>query len=180
LVKILASKAPKFKVGRMQWVILLILMPLLVQIAPPPPSIPSKTLSSSNLRSSAITVTVDGQLVLAVNPDSNTLSVVDASAKSLLAEVPVGANPQSVTVSASGALAYVANKDADTVSVVDLLSLTEIEELRVGDRPAGVTISPDGQFLAVAELGDDKVRFVHCTEHLILYPSFRWEIALMA
>ncbi|MFQ5813198.1 MAG: hypothetical protein ACE5I2_08440 [Anaerolineae bacterium] len=38
---------------------------------------------------SAIGITADGQLVLAVNPDSNSLSVISTAAQQKVAEIPV-------------------------------------------------------------------------------------------
>jgi len=70
--------------------------------------------------SSAIALTDDGATLLVVNPDSNTLSLVDTGSHAILAELPVGIDPRTVTVDSAGRRAYVANRGSDNVSVVDL------------------------------------------------------------
>ncbi len=112
------------------------------------------------LASSAIALTPAGEFLLVVNPDSNSLTVIDTAQQLPLAEVTVGVEPRSVTVSPGGERAFVTNFGSDTVSVLDLDSLSVTQTLPVGDRPAGVVASADGRFVAVSELGTDRVRFL--------------------
>jgi len=116
--------------------------------------------SPSKRSSSAIATTADGDTLLVVNPDSNSLSLVDLDTLTTVTEVSVGVDPRSVAVSPDGTVVYVANQGSDSVSVVDLMTHQVITEVAVGDRPVGVALSPDGRFVAVAELGDDRVRFL--------------------
>jgi len=115
---------------------------------------------AANRSSSAIAITADGATLLVVNPDSNSLTLVATTDRSVLAEVPVGVDPRSVAVDDARERAYVANRGSDSVSVVDLDARSPVAEVAVGGRPVGVALSPDGRFLAVAELGDDRVRFL--------------------
>jgi len=110
--------------------------------------------------SSAIAITADGATLLVVNPDSNSLTLVDTAGHAVLAEIPVGVDPRSVAVSPDGSQAYVANQASDSLAVVDMAAQTVITKVSVGDRPVGVAVSPDGRFVAVAELGDDQVRLL--------------------
>ena len=107
--------------------------------------------------SSAIAVTSDGAFCLAVNPDSNSLSIVDTSAQEKIAEIPVGLDPRTVAVDDMGRRAYVANRGSDNVSVVDLTISTVITQVPVGNRPYGVVVSPSGDRLYVAEQGIDRL-----------------------
>jgi YVTN family beta-propeller protein len=108
--------------------------------------------------SSAVALTADGTLLLIVNPDSNTLTLVDTATSSPLIELPVGVDPRTVSVDDAGTRAYVANRGAGTVSVVDLVGRTVISEVAVGHRPYGVVVSPDGSRVYVAEQGVDQIR----------------------
>jgi YVTN family beta-propeller protein len=108
--------------------------------------------------SSAIAITATGDTLLVVNPDSNSLTLVDTASELAIAELSVGVDPRAVALSPDDATAYVANQGSDTVSVVDLTLASVITTVAVGDRPVGVAVSPDGRFVAVAELGDDRVR----------------------
>jgi len=110
--------------------------------------------------SSPIALTTDGATLLVVNPDSNSLTLVDTASHSVLAEVLVGVDPRSVAASPDGSRAYVANQGDDSLSVVAIAARAVIADVAVGDRPVGVAISPDGRFVAVAELGVDRVRLL--------------------
>jgi YVTN family beta-propeller protein len=120
--------------------------------------------------SSAIALTADGATLLAVNPDSNSLSVVDTAAHALLAEIPVGLDPCTVAVDDAGRWAYVANRGSADVSVIDLQTCETVAHIAVGYRPYGLVVSPDGVRLYVAIQGEDRLvvvdtatlRITHC------------------
>ena len=126
-------------------------------------SLPGAAASTSPMTkqaSSSIAITSDGATLLVVNPDSNSLTLVDTAGGSVIVELAVGVDPRAVAVSPDDTRAYVANQGSDTVSVVDLPARSVISNEAVGGRPVGVAVSPDGCFVAVAELGDDRVRFL--------------------
>lgn len=107
--------------------------------------------------SSAIASTVDGSTLIVVNPDSDSVTLVDTSGRVVLAELAVGVDPRTVAVSDSGGRAYVANRGSDTVSVIDLRSRRVVNEIAVGHQPYGVVVSPDGGRLFVTEQGDSRL-----------------------
>ncbi len=111
--------------------------------------------------SSSIAITAEGKTVLAVNPDSNTLTLVDTAQQVKRVEIAVGTAPHAVAVDHAAQRAYVTNKGSDSVSVVDLGALAVIAEVHVGNRPVGVAVSPDSNLLAVAEMGNDTVRLLN-------------------
>lgn len=110
--------------------------------------------------SGAIAVTSDGQRLLVVNPDSDSLTIVDLNAPVSVTEIAVGTDPRTVAVSDDGVLAYTANRDGNSVSVIDLTARAVIGEVAVGAHPYGVVVSPDGRRLYVAEQGHDKLAIV--------------------
>lgn len=110
--------------------------------------------------SSSIAFTPDGRMLLVVNPDSNSLTLVDAASHAVLDELAVGVDPRSVAVSPDGAWACVANQGSDSLSLVDLRIPQVTATLTVGYRPVGVAVSPNGRWVAVAQLGDDHVRLL--------------------
>jgi len=118
------------------------------------------TPSSTNQSSSAVAITPDGGLLLVVNPDSNSLSLVDTLSLTPLAEITVGMDPRSVEIALDGNTAYVANQGSDSLTLVDLITQEAIDEVSVGDRPVGVVLSPDGKLLAISESGADQVRLL--------------------
>lgn len=110
--------------------------------------------------SSAIAATPDGRWVLAVNPDSSSVSLIAADTRTVLAELTTGHDPRSVAVDANGGRAYVANMGSDTVSIVDIFQQPVVRELQVGDEPYGVVIAPDGRRVYVANSGSGNVSAV--------------------
>jgi YVTN family beta-propeller protein len=113
--------------------------------------------------SSAIAISADGATLLVVNPDSNTLALVNLGTPPVVAELPVGTDPRTVAVDDAGRRAYVANRGSDSVSVVDLVASQVITHVRVGDRPYGVVVSPNGARLYVAEQGLDRLTVLDTT-----------------
>jgi YVTN family beta-propeller protein len=113
--------------------------------------------SGGALASKALALSEDGSLLIAVNPDSNSASLVDTAELALLVELPVGVDPRTVTVDADNQRAYVANRGSDSVSIIDLPSQRVTDEIAVGHRPYGVVLSPDGQYLYVTEQGSDSL-----------------------
>ena len=118
-------------------------------------------LSSTPKRSSsAIALTADGDTLLAVNPDSDSLTLIDAASLAVKAEIRVGVTPRTVAVNDAGNRAYVANWGSDTISIVDVVTLQTVGEIAVGHRPYGVVVSPDGERLYITEQGSHRLRIV--------------------
>lgn len=117
--------------------------------------------TTTKFAASSIAITPDGECLIVVNPDSNTVSLVDTVTLTVRAEIPVGVNPINVAVAPDGALAYVANQGSNSLSLVDIEAGTVLGAIGVGNRPAGIAVSPSGELLAVAELGDDRVRLLN-------------------
>ena len=121
-------------------------------------------LSSVKSSSSSIAITADGKTLLAVNPDSNSLSVMDTAQQMNRAEIAVGVTPSAVAIDHFAQQGYVANQGSNSVSVIDLNALEVVAEISVGNRPVGVAVSQDKGLLAVAEMGDDTVRLLNTSD----------------
>lgn len=107
--------------------------------------------------SSAIAITADGVTLLTVNPDSNSITLIDTLTQMVIKEISVGIDPRTITVNDNGDRAYVANRGSDSVSVLDLAAHEKIAEVPVGQHPYGVVVSPTGDRLYIAEQGSDTV-----------------------
>src|SRR4030042_486353 len=94
------------------------------------PAYPSSPAATAK-RSSSIALTADGATLLVVNPDANSLSLVDTVGQYLIAELAVGIDPRTVAVDDAGQRAYVANRGSDTLSIVDLAARAVITDLVV-------------------------------------------------
>jgi len=144
--------------------------------------------------SSSIATSSDGATLFVVNPDSDSLSIVDLRARTLVAEVLLaGVRP---TVDASGAFtpavmprALAVSPDDTTVFVtgeragklfgVDVAT-HEVRSVAVGSEPIGVTVSADGFFVFVACSQDAKVVVVAASTFTIVntldVPATPWTL----
>lgn len=103
-------------------------------------------------QSTPITLTPDGQRLLNVNSDADTVTIFDVTTNTpvKLSEIPVGMDPRSVAVHPTGSTAYVANALSNTVSVIDLVTGRRRPSIGVGAEPMALTLSPNGTRLYVA------------------------------
>jgi YVTN family beta-propeller protein len=119
-------------------------------------------------RSSTVRLTRNDKLLVVVNREANSLSVLqvrkgDRDVGIKLAEVPVGIDPRSVAVDPAGRLAFVTNGASGTVSVVSLAGENRyavVAEIPVGSEPRGCTLTPNATRLFVANYTDGTVSVV--------------------
>ncbi len=110
--------------------------------------------------SSSVGITPDGATLLVVNPDSNSLSLVDTASLTLIAEIEVGLDPRTVSVDLSGKQAVTANRSGGSASVIDLQSKQVIGEIAVGAMPWGVVVSANGDTAYIACEEDDWIAVI--------------------
>ena len=97
-----------------------------------------------------INLTVTGTNVgLVVNGDSDSVTMVDLSAKIALKTIPVGRGPRGVTANASKA--WVTNEDDGTVSVIDLGTMSVSSTITLGAdlRPTAIQLIPGSNFAII-------------------------------
>jgi YVTN family beta-propeller protein len=84
-----------------------------------------------------------------VNADSNTVSVIDKTTRTVMTTIPVGNNPLGI---ARGPLGfeevYVANRDDDTVSVIDPTTDSVTATIAVGDGPYAFAVGINTLYVA--------------------------------
>jgi YVTN family beta-propeller protein len=75
-------------------------------------------------------------LVVAANENDDTVSIIDASTRTVVGTVPVGDLPFGTAMSRDGRRAYVSNINGNTVSVIDLMGPTVETTITGFDGPA--------------------------------------------
>ncbi|MBX5483802.1 MAG: hypothetical protein IRZ16_18420 [Myxococcaceae bacterium] len=98
--------------------------------------------------SGSIALSRDDALLYAVDTDSGIVAVIDVATQKKVAEVKVGAAPESVVVGPDDRI-YVSNRGARSVSVIERGDWKEAARIGVGVEPTGLAISPDGKTLYV-------------------------------
>jgi YVTN family beta-propeller protein len=98
-----------------------------------------------------------GRRVWAVNPDANTVTVLDAASGAKLAEHPVGQNPRSIARDAAGRY-WVACHSSDEIRILNPDGIAHtILPLSYGSAPFAVAPSPDGSRMFVTLHGSGRL-----------------------
>ncbi len=89
-----------------------------------------------------------------VNPDNNSVGVVDTQSLSLLAEIDVGNDPVSLAEAPDGNI-WVVNRQSASISVVDASSLSVVATypLQRASQPYGIVMDNNGAFVALQAVG---------------------------
>ncbi len=110
-------------------------------------------------KSGPIAITADGSRVVAVNTDTDTVSIFEVAGNGTLTklqEVEVGDEPRSVALLPNGRWAYVANTVDGTVTVVNLIDYST-HDITVGTEPYAAAASPNGVYVYVANASSNTV-----------------------
>jgi YVTN family beta-propeller protein len=91
-----------------------------------------------------LALTPDGQLLLAVAREGNTVTIIDTASFTAKTTLAVERAPFAIAVNPRGGSAVVANAKAGSVSTIDLSKLAVTSSARVGAMPYGVAYSGDG------------------------------------
>src|SRR5436190_1403867 len=95
-------------------------------------------------RSSTIAITSDGRLIVTANPDSRSVSVIDAASRTVVAEVNVNGTPQTVAIAPGDARVFVPTREG-SVAVVDLAPPRLATSISVGAEAFGA-VCDDAHF----------------------------------
>lgn len=98
--------------------------------------------------SGSVAMSRDDALVYAVDTDNEMVAVIDTASQKKVAEVKVGAAPETIAVGKDDTL-YVANRGGRSVSVIARGEWKEAAKIPVGVEPVGLAVSPDGKTLFV-------------------------------
>jgi YVTN family beta-propeller protein len=123
--------------------------------------------------SSPIAMSADERLVWVVNPDVDTVSVIDTGTNRVVGTIAVGDEPQSVALDPANRYAYVANAAESTVSVIRISSPDPAAfkarvdrrvgrggKLTTGAEPWNIVASPDGRRIFVANSSQDTITVI--------------------
>src|SRR5262245_37968335 len=132
--------------------------------AAPPQGPPNPT------QSSPIAIAHNGQFVVNVNPDANTITVVRPTPGQLhkIAEIAVGREPSSIAAHSDNNRVYVANALDGTVSKVNVPGQQVQKTIRVGAEPMAVALSPNGSRLYVANSASNNLMVVDTSSDSVI------------
>ena len=102
-------------------------------------------------------------LIYLVSKDSNTVSIMNSTAKRLIQTVHVGNNPNSISMDSEEGKLYVTSEDDETpLVVIDTNQiLNQVDGLKVASSPTGVAIDPETRMIFVANFDSDNVTVIN-------------------
>ncbi len=120
--------------------------------------------------SSPIAITSNDRYVWVVNPDNDSVSVLDVrnDRNEKVAEIPVGEGPRSIAILPDDSRVYVTNQRSRSVSVIDTDDLEVIETIKVGREPIGCALRPDGKRLFVANSSSGTVSVIRTSSNRVI------------
>ncbi len=120
--------------------------------------------------SGPIAVTPDDKFVWVVNPDNDSVSVIDVQndANRKVAEIRVGDEPNNLAIHPNGQTVYVANTVSGTVSVINTASQRVVATLLAGTEPYGIALTPNGSKLYVANARSDDVTVINTANNTLI------------
>ena len=127
---------------------------------PPPPV--TKVLKRAS-KSSAIAVTNDDKIVVQVNPEDDSISIINSATDTRTAKLAVGNEPVAVVIAPDDKTAFVVNRADATVmkiSGIDTNSPNIAGTVNVGSEPTGLALSPTGAKLVVTEFAEGRISLI--------------------
>ena len=113
--------------------------------------------SATPPRSTPIALDEANRRLWIVNPDNNSVTLLDADTEAILEETSVGSDPRSVAIDANG-YAWVTCHDADQIDLLDPSgTLIDSLPLDYGSAPFGIVIHPAGHSAFVSMQGSGEV-----------------------
>jgi YVTN family beta-propeller protein len=117
--------------------------------------------------SSPIALSPNERLLWVVNPDDDSVTIINTANNAVLDTIEVGDEPRSVAIDAGNDFAFVANAAGSSVTVLRIvdarpgsLDVQSDGELTTGAEPWSVVVSPDGERVFVANSGQDTITVI--------------------
>jgi YVTN family beta-propeller protein len=105
-----------------------------------------------------VTFSSDGLSAFVANGMDNTVSVINPTAKTVIATIPVGQNPVGAWTGSDNRM-YVDNEDGQTVSIIDVKTLKVVETVTLGFMPGFAAFNGEMKELWVTDPMNGKVHW---------------------
>jgi len=140
-------------------------VPLLLTPISDPPQLPALPPLENSQSSKALAVA--GDVLVTVNSDSDSISLVEMNTHEVLAEIAVGDDPRRVAVTPDGAYALVTIRGDNVLAIVDLQAQVLERTVPICHMPYGVVT--DGRRAFVSCFADDQIAVLALETDEVLY-----------
>ncbi len=104
-----------------------------------------------------IAISPEDEFVWVANPDSGSVSVVDAATNQRVAEIPFGQEPWSLAIAPDGEHVYVADRATGQLTQLDAASHTLLKTMFVGPELGTIALTPNGNSIYVTVMATSEV-----------------------
>ncbi len=113
---------------------------------------PDSTAGSPHRSPVDLVVSADDSWLVTVNQTSDSISLVNVEAGTVIDEEPVGRRPTAIAITPDGKQVLVSESSSGAVSIFDVRDgeLSRVGAIEVGFEPYGIKVSPDGNLAYVA------------------------------
>lgn len=148
-----------------------------------PPPLQPAAIFTEPTTSSPIALSNDKAFVWVVNPDDDSVSVINAGTDGLVFRLTVGDEPQSIALDPDGEYAYVASAADNSVTVIRVTNTSPFaavveEKFVTGAEPWNIVISPDGKRVYVANSAQDTITVIKADVNFPTLPSIIGNVTL--
>src|SRR5437763_1571676 len=100
------------------------------------------------------------EYIYVANRGSNTVSVIDVFAFTVIKTIPVGKEPSAIAANPRKNEIYVANTESNNVSVIDAEKNAVVATIGVHRAPVSIDVSADGKRAYIANSGSNNLSIV--------------------
>ena len=118
---------------------------------------PAQLANNSASWGTPIVISLKDEFVWVANPDSGSVSVVDAATNRKVAEIPIGQEPWSLAIAPDGESVYVADRATGQLTQIDAASYTLQKTIFVGPELGTIALAPNGNSIYVAAMATSEV-----------------------
>jgi len=96
-------------------------------------------------------------LILVANYGNKSVSIVDGSTHSVIADIPVGLQPIAIAIDELNSMAYVSCQEDKTIHIIDIEDRSVVNTISLSDEPQGIAVNPNTNHLFVSLYDKDTV-----------------------
>jgi YVTN family beta-propeller protein len=142
----------------------------------PPQPLPTIEIITGFSAPYGITLNPDNDLMYVSNygqfNTTGTVSVINGTTNTIVANIPVGKNPQAIVYNPANGLVYAANTLSNTLSIINGTSNSLVGSIIVeafpGKNPTGITINPINNTIYVTNMGSNTVSVINGTTNVVV------------
>ena len=122
--------------------------------------------AGSNLQHSGV-VTNDGQLILLVSRDDQSLVIIDTNKNIVSERIKVGNNPHDVELSSDDNYAYVSNVESKNISIIDVNNRLLIDEIELNVEPHMLVTTNNDENLVITSGNPNSIVEISLNDQIV-------------